>query len=76
LAYQAGHHLFVPSQYMGGGPRVKAFRGCGLAVGRKMGSILGILLKLLYGEMSYWDGISPKRGKSKLRPLDACHRGR
>ena len=42
-----GHHLFVPSQYMRGGSRVKAFRGCGLAVRRKMGSILGFLLKLL-----------------------------
>ena len=41
------HHLLVPSQYMGGGPQVKVFRGCGLAVGRKRGSILGFLLKLL-----------------------------
>ena len=24
-------------QYMGGGPQVKVFRGCGLAVGRKWG---------------------------------------
>jgi len=32
-----GHHLFVPSQYIGGRPRVKAFKGCGLAAGRKMG---------------------------------------
>ena len=29
------HHLLVPSQYMGGGPMVKAFRGWGLVVGRK-----------------------------------------
>ena len=40
-----GHHLLVPSQYMGGGPQVKVFSGCGLAVGRKRGSILGLLLK-------------------------------
>ena len=30
-----GHHLLVPNQYMGGGPSVKGFKGCGLAVGRK-----------------------------------------
>ena len=41
-----GHHLLVPSQYMGGGPRVKVFRGCDLAVGRNGGSILGFPLKL------------------------------
>ena len=29
------HHLLVPSQYMGGGPWVKVFRGCGLEVRRK-----------------------------------------
>ena len=33
---------------MGGGPRVKGTRGCGLAVGRKRGSILGFSLKLLW----------------------------
>ena len=70
------HHLLVPNQYMGGRPRVKVFRGCGLAVARKRGFILGILLKLLWGEMSYWDDISPKRSKYRLRPLDTCHRGR
>ena len=41
------HHLLVPSQYIGGGPRVQVFRGCGLAVGRKKESILGFLLKLI-----------------------------
>ena len=30
-----GYHLLVPNQYMGDGPSVKGFRGCGLAVGRK-----------------------------------------
>ena len=29
------HHLLVPSQYIGGRPRVKGMKGCGLAVGRK-----------------------------------------
>ena len=43
-----GHHLLVPNQYMGGGPRVKAFKGCGLAVRRKKRSILGFLLKLFW----------------------------
>ena len=51
------HHLLVPSQYMRGGPQVKGIIGCGLAVGRKRESILGFPLKLLWGEMSYWDGI-------------------
>ena len=31
----------------GGGPRVKVFRGCGLAVGRNGGSMMGFPLKLL-----------------------------
>ena len=31
------HHLLVPSQYKGGGPSIKTFRGCGLVVGRKEG---------------------------------------
>ena len=39
-----GHHLLVPSQYMGGGPQVKTFRGCGLAVGRKRGLFGGSCL--------------------------------
>ena len=43
-----GHHLLVPNQYIGGGPRVKVFKGCGLAVGRKKESILGFPLKLLW----------------------------
>ena len=33
---------------MGGGPQVKGIRGCGLAVGRKKGSILRFPLKLLW----------------------------
>ena len=70
------HQLPVPSQYMGGGPWVKVFRGCGLVVGRKRGSILGFPLKLIWEEMSCWDGISPKRSKYGLGPLDACHKGR
>ena len=44
-----GHHLLVPSQYMGGGPSVKGIRGCGLVVGRKK-SILEFLLRLLLEE--------------------------
>ena len=44
-----GHHLLVSNQYMGGGPLVKGFRGCGLAVGRKK-SILEFLPRLLSGE--------------------------
>ena len=33
---------------MGGGPRVKGIKGCGLVVGRKRGSILGFLIKILW----------------------------
>ena len=33
--------LLVPSQYMKGGPLVKAFRGCCLVVGRKRGLLWG-----------------------------------
>ena len=73
---RARHHLLVPSQYIEGGSWVKAFKGCGLVVGRKRGSILGFLLELLWEEMSCQNGISPKRGKYRLRPLDACHRFR
>ena len=45
--------------------------------GREKGEpILGFPLKLLWGEMSYWDEISLKRSKYELKPLNACHRGR
>ena len=47
------HHLFVPNQYMGGGPWVKVFRGCGLVVGRKRGFILGFPLKLLWNHLMH-----------------------
>ena len=61
---------------MGRGPWVKVYKGCGLVVERKRGSILGFPLKLLWGEMSRWDDISLKRTKYGQRPLDACHIGR
>ena len=60
------YHLLVPSQYMGGGPQVKGIRGCGLAVGRKKGSILRFPLKLLWEKC-------PTRMASHP---NACHRGR
>ena len=69
------HHLLVPSQYMEGRPQVKVFRGYGLAVGRKRGSILGFPLKFLWGEMSYYDGISPKGGKYGLVSMPNLARG-
>ena len=46
---------------MGGGPWIKGIKGCGLAMGRKRGPILGFSLKLLWGEMPCWDGISLKK---------------
>ena len=51
------HHLLIPSQYRGGGPRVLGKRGYGLAVGRRRKPILGFPLKLFWGkcptEMTY-----------------------
>ena len=47
-----GHHLLVPSQYMSGGPQVKVFRGCGLAMGRKLG-LFWDSCSSFFGEMSY-----------------------
>jgi len=46
-------------------------RVCGLAVGRRGKPILGFPLKLLWGEMSCWNDISPKRSKHELKLLDA-----
>ena len=63
-----GHHLLVPSQYMGGGPWVKVFRWCGLVVGRKWGLFWGSRSSF-FGEISYWDGISPKSNKYGLGHL-------
>ena len=70
-----GYHLLVPIQYMRGGPLVKGFRGCGLAVGGKQ-VYFGVPAEASFREMLCWDGISPKRGKHRLGPLDACHRSR
>ena len=70
-----GYHLLVPNQYMGGGPSVKGFKGCGLAVGRKE-VYFRIPAKASFEEMIFWDDISPKRDKHALGPLDACHRSR
>ena len=75
LAQGPGHNLCVPSQYMGVGSSVKGFKGCGLEVGRKE-IYSRVPAETPFGKMLCWDGISPKRGKYKLGPLDACHRGR
>ena len=55
-----GHHLLVPSQYMGGGPSIKRFRGCGLVMGRKK-SILEFLLRLLSEECFVGMTFLPKK---------------
>ena len=44
--------------------------------GEKGEPILGFPLKLFWGEMSYWDDISPKISKHEWESLDAYHRGR
>ena len=69
-------YLYPSAKYMRGEPWVKGMRKCGLVVGRNRESILGFLLKLLWGEMPCWDDISPKRSKYELEPLDACHKNR
>ena len=43
---------------------------------RERGGLFEVLAQTSLGEMSYWDGISPKRSKNELGLLDACHRGR
>ena len=35
------HHLLVPSQYRGGGPKVKGIRRCGLAIRRRGSLFMG-----------------------------------
>ena len=75
LAQGLGHHLRVPSQYMGSGPSIKGFEGCGFAIGRKE-IYFGVPAETPYLKMLSWDGISPKRGKHRLGLIDACHRGR
>ena len=37
--------------------------------------IMGFLLKLFWGEMSYWDDIPPKISKDELESLGACREG-
>ena len=67
-----GHHLLVPSQYMGDGPLVKEIRRYGLAMQRKGGSILGFLPKLLWRNVLLGWHFTQK-GKCGLGPFDACH---
>ena len=35
----------------------------------------GVPDRILFGEMSCWDDIPPKRRKDKLKPLGVCHEG-
>ena len=44
--------------------------------GEKEVVYFGVLTQTSLGEMSCRDGISPKRSKNELEPLDACLRGR
>ena len=37
------------------------------------GAYSGVPIQTLWGEMSYWDDIPPKRGKDELESLGACH---
>ena len=54
----------------------QGFYGVWFGGGEKKGVYFGVPAQSYLGDMSYWDGISPKRGKYRLRTLDACHRGR
>ena len=49
------HYLLILSQYMGGRPQVKVFRGCSLTVGRKRGLILRFSLTFLWRKINCWD---------------------
>ena len=49
------HYLLIVSQYIGGRPQVKVFRGCSLMVGRKRGPILRFSLKFLWRKINCWD---------------------
>ena len=69
------HHLPVPSQYRGDGPRFRGKRGCGLVVERRESLFWGSHSSFFWGEMSYWDDVSSKRSKHKLESLDACYKG-
>ena len=70
-----GHHLCVPNQYKGGGPSIKVFKWCGLAMGRKE-IYSRVPAETSFGKMLCWDGIFPKKGKHRLGTLDTCHRSR
>ena len=75
LAQALGHHLCVPNQYMGGGLLVKGIQGVWFDSGRN-DVYSGVSTEAPFGKLLCWDDISPKRGKYKLGPLDACHRSR
>ena len=53
-----GHHLLVPSQYMGDGPSVKGFRACGLAVVRLLSGECFVGMTFLPKEINTgWDNL-------------------
>ena len=68
------HHLFVHCQYRSSGLQVRGKKGYGLAVGRKGEVYSGVPALALFGEISCWDDIPPKRGKNELESLGAYYR--
>ena len=42
-------------------------------VGRGKRPIFEVPARALFGEVSYWDDIPPKRSKVELESLGACH---
>ena len=49
------HYLLILSQYIGGRPQIKVFRGCSLTVGRKRGPILRFSLTFLWRKINCRD---------------------
>ena len=66
-------HKTVPSQYKTRYGHGSEVRGHGLVVGREERPISRFLLGLFWGKCPARMTYHPKRGKTELEPLGACH---
>ena len=69
------HHLLVPSQYKRGGPLVRGFKGCGLAVGRKE-IYFEVPTKTSFGRNALLGWHFAQKRLAWPGPLDACRRSK